>query len=118
MEMRSLAPDAVELAKTVYLPSYKRPGRMRAGFEHYGTLLEDGKENRQRLSQKLHMPVLVLSGERGIPQSQILGCVPQVAENVETDLTPNAAHLFAHDNPEWVAARLHAFLSQDSSRQQ
>ena len=60
------------------------------------------------------MPVLVLSGERGIPQSQTLGCVRQVATTIETDLVPNAGHLYAQDNPEWVASRLHAFLSQDT----
>ena len=39
MGMMSLSPDALKVANAVYLPSYKRPGRMRAGFQHYGTLL-------------------------------------------------------------------------------
>ena len=47
--------------KAVYLPSYKRPGRMRAGSQHYRTLLEDGKENRERVKHELAMPVLVLA---------------------------------------------------------
>ena len=118
MGMMSTSPDAIETAKAVYLPSYKRPGRMRAGFEHYGTLLEDGKENRDRMKKKLAMPVLVLSGERGIPQSQTLGCVRQVANTIETDLVPNAGHLYAQDNPEWVAKRLQAFLSSNSDKRQ
>ena len=116
MGMMSLSPDALDVAKAVYLPSYTRPGRMRAGFEHYETLLTDGKENRAQLKQKLAMPVLVLSGERGIPQAQTLACVRQVAENIEVDLVPNAGHLYAHDNPEWVADRLNAFLTQDTAR--
>lgn len=110
MGMMSLSPDALEMARAVYLPSYERPGRMRAGFEHYGTLLEDGKENRERLKQKLVMPVLVLSGERGIPQNQTLDCVRRVATEIETDLVPDAGHLYAQDNPEWVANRLHGFF--------
>ena len=113
MGMMSLSTDALEVAKAVYLPSYTRPGRMRA--EHYGTLLADGKENRAQLKQKLAMPVLVLSGERGIPQAQTLACVRQVAENIEVDLVPSAGHLYAHDNPEWVADRLHAFLTQGTT---
>lgn len=117
MSMMSLSPDVLETAQAVYLPSYTRSGRMRAGFQHYGTLLEDGKENRGRLKQKLAMPVLVLNGERGIPQSQTLGCVRQVAMNVQTDLVPNAGHLFAQDNPEWFARRLHAFLSENPAEQ-
>ena len=32
----------------------------------------------------------------------------------KTDLVPNAGRLYAQDNPEWVASRLHAFLSQDT----
>jgi len=48
------------------------------------------------------MPVLVLNGDKGIPQSQTLRCVRQVAENVESALVPNSGHLFVNDNPTWV----------------
>ncbi len=118
MGMMSVSSDAVATAKAVFLPSYKRPGRMLAGFEHYRTLLDDGKENRGHLKQPLAMPVLVLSGERGIPHNQTLDCVHQVATNIQSDIVPKAGHLYAHDNPDWVAERLHAFLSQDIGAQQ
>lgn len=75
MKMMSASPDAEDTAKTLYLPHYTAPGGMRAGFRHYETLVEDGKENRARFQGKLTMPVLVLNGERGIPQEQTLGCV-------------------------------------------
>ena len=118
MAMMSLSPDAIATAKAVFVPSYKRPGRMLAGFEHYRTLLDDGKENRVHLKKTLPMPVLVLSGEHGIPHNQTLDCVRQVAAKLQSDIVPKAGHLYAQDNPDWVAERLHVFLSQDIPAQQ
>ena len=110
MSMMSAAPDGAEMAETVFLPHYIAPGGMRAGFQHYGTLLEDGKDNRATFQSKLSMPVLVLNGERGIPQDQTLGCVRQVASNVEAQLVPNSGHTIGYDNPSWVAAKLTTFF--------
>ena len=75
MTMMSASPNAADTARALFLPHYTAPGGMRAGFPHYGTLLADGAENRAALGSKLPMPVLVLNGERGIPQAQLLGCV-------------------------------------------
>lgn len=110
MKMMSVSEDAAESAETIYLPHYIEPGGMRAGFKHYETMLEDGKENRAAFRAKLEMPVLVLNGEKGIPQEQTLGCVKQVAKNVEAELVPESGHTFADDNPEWVAERLTRFF--------
>lgn len=113
MKMMSISKDAAEVAETLYLPHYIKPGGMRAGFQHYGTLLEDGKENRAVFRSKLTMPVLVLNGDKGIPQDQTLGCVRQVAANIEADLIPDSGHVFADDNPSWVAERLTRFFASD-----
>lgn len=110
MKMMSVSGNAGDVAQTLYLPYYAAPGGMRAGFRHYETLLEDGKENRARFGSRLEMPVLVLNGEKGIPQAQTLGCVRQVAENIEAELVPNSGHTFAEDNPQWVAERLTRFF--------
>ena len=99
MQMMSISPGAAETAKTLYLPFYTSPGGMRAGFQHYGTLLEDGKENQASFRSKLTVPVLVLNAQRGIPQAQTLGCVRQVAENITAELVPDSGHVFAEDNP-------------------
>lgn len=106
LRMMSVSENAEEEAEALYLPYYTAPGGMRAGFQHFGTLLEDGEENRAAFSSKLEMPVLVLNGDQGIPQEQTLGCVRQVAENIEAELVPDSGHLFAEDNPAWVADRL------------
>ena len=114
MTMMSASPDAADTAKALFLPYYTAPGGMRAGFQHYGTLLADGAENRAAFRSRLPMPVLVLNGERGISQAQLLGCVRQVAHTIETALVPDSAHTFASDNPAWVAERLIRFLDHDA----
>ncbi len=116
--MMSAREEAAAEAERRYLPFYRAPGGMRAGFRHYETLLADGRANRAQFTGKLPMPTLVLSGERGIPQAQTLACVEQVAQTVEHDLVPGAGHLFASDNPAWTAARLVRFFNQSEGGKQ
>lgn len=111
MSMMSAAPDAAETAQRDFLPYYTAPGGMRGGFQHYGTMIADGKANRDAFTAKLPMPVLVLSGERGIPQAQTLACVERVAEDIATDIVPASGHTFALDNPAWVAERMARFFA-------
>ena len=111
--MMSVAPDARDNAQRSLSPGYQRKGRMRAGFQHYGRLLDDGRDNRERLKDTWTLPVLVLSGERGIPHQRTLDCVRQVADRIESDLVPQAGHLFAYDNPEWIAERLQSFMKSN-----
>lgn len=106
------ARDGAEVAKRAFLPFYQAPGGMRAGFRHYESLIGDGQANRAHFSGMLSMPTLVLSGERGIPQAQTLASVQQVAEHVEHDTVPDAAHTFASDNPDWTASRLLRFFAE------
>lgn len=107
----STAPDAVAAAHAYFLPAYAAPGGMRAGFQHYGTLLEDGKENRARFTTKLPMPVLVLNGDHGLPQAALLAGAHQVATTVTADLVPASGHTYGQDNPAWVAQRLQRFFT-------
>lgn len=97
--MISAAPDAAERAKAFYLPHYAAPDGMLAAFKHYATLVADGQANRAAFSGKLQMPVLVLSGERGISHGQTRACVEQVAGIIEADIVPQASHAFASDIP-------------------
>ena len=59
MTMMSASSDAADMAKTLFLPHYTAPGGMRAGFQHYATLLADGAQNRAAFRSRLLMPVLV-----------------------------------------------------------
>ena len=100
-------------AVSEYLRCYSAPGGMRGGFQHYKTLLEDGKTNRALFHGKLRMPVLSLNGDKGIPQEQTLHGVRQVAENVTAELIPDSGHAFAEENPDWVSNRLIRFFDSE-----
>lgn len=94
-----------------YLRQYTKPEGLRGGFEHYGTLLEDGKTNRELAADRLTMPVLVLNGDGGLPQNILLDGAKRAAENVESDVIPAAGHAFGADNPTAGAEMLHRFFS-------
>jgi pimeloyl-ACP methyl ester carboxylesterase len=91
------------------LRTYTRPDAMRGGFEHYATLVEDGKSARS--GDRLTMPVLVLNGEHGLPQDVLLTGTREAATDVSYDTVPGAAHTFAADNPAWTADRLARFFT-------
>jgi pimeloyl-ACP methyl ester carboxylesterase len=99
---------------TEYLRTYAAPGGMRAGFQHYATLLEDGRTNRAAAVNPLPMPVLVLNGDRGLPQKPLLDGVRQVARDVRAELVPDSGHVIGADNPAWVADRLIRFSGPDA----
>ncbi len=109
-DMFSPAGGIDEDDKTEFLRHYTAPGGMRGGFQHYATLLEDGEANRNGFRGKLEMPVLVLNGDKGIPQEQTLDGVYKVATDVRADLVPNSGHAVGGDNPAWVADRLIRFF--------
>ena len=114
-QMMSTAPDAKQTAEKYYLPHYVASGGMRAGFQHYATMIQDGQANRAAFKNKLNMPVLVLNGQRGLPQGSLLEGVLKLAKHVEADLIPNSGHSFAADNPTWVANRLSRFFNSKSN---
>ena len=97
-----------------YLRQYSKPEGLRGGFEHYGTLLEDGQTNRQLAATPLTMPVLVLNGDGGLPQDILLDGVSRAAVSVESDILPAAGHAFAADNPDAGAERLHRFFAANA----
>ena len=79
----SAAPNAEARARSAYLPHVTGLGGLKGALHHYGPLLEDGRDNRAAFAGKLPMPVLVLGGERGLPQEPLLEGARQVAERVE-----------------------------------
>lgn len=107
-----------EADRADFLAHYRAPGGMRGGFQHYATLLEDGRTNRTRQhtdrTSTLPMPVLVLNGDQGLPQTPLLHGVQQVASEVTADIVPHAGHAYAADNPGWVADRLSRFFATNT----
>ncbi|GHH59297.1 epoxide hydrolase [Streptomyces umbrinus] len=88
---------------------YTGPDAMRGGFEHYATLVEDGRT--ARVYGPVGMPVLVLNGEHGLPQGVLLDGARDAATDVRADIVPGAAHTFAADNPQGTAERLARFFT-------
>ncbi|NGO14371.1 alpha/beta hydrolase [Streptomyces sp. HC44] len=91
------------------LRAYTRTDAMRGGFEHYATLVEDGRT--ARAGGPVGVPVLILNGEHGLPQDVLLDGARQAAMDVRADIVPAAAHTFAADNPAWTADRLARFFT-------
>ena len=109
--MMSALPDAEELAREYYLPIYTGPQGLRGSFQHYATLVQDIDDNRSAFDGKLQIPVLVLNGDKGLPQEPLLDGVRKAAVDVESELIPNSAHTIGHDNPNWTAARMTRFFA-------
>jgi pimeloyl-ACP methyl ester carboxylesterase len=101
--------------KAELLRHYASPGGMRAGFSHYGTLVDDGLWNREHLTSPLPVPILVLNGESGLPQAPLLAGAERITKTVTADTVPNSRHTIGLDNPVWVANRLNAFFSDPST---
>ncbi|WP_199443035.1 alpha/beta fold hydrolase [Umezawaea beigongshangensis] len=101
------AADRAELLRV-----HRAPDAMRGGFEHYATLVEDGRA--ARAGARLSMPVLVLNGEHGLPQQPLLDGAREAARDVRADVVPGSAHTIGADNPRWLAARLARFFGPDA----
>lgn len=93
-----------------YIRQYSKPGAMKAGFQHYATILQDGKDNRANFKGKLTIPVLVLNGDKGIPFKQTFEGIQQIASNIEFGIVPNSGHALGEDNPVWYTNRLIQFF--------
>lgn len=97
--------------QALFIASYQRPGRMRAGFDHYTTLLEDGVAFRSLATQKLRMPILVMGGAQSFPVEKLASGVRAVAAgNFKTVVIPNAHHWLWLEQPRASADALAAFL--------
>lgn len=102
--------DVEKRMRERFLPFFEAPGGIRGGFEHYGTLVDDVKENRAQFQGKLPMPVLVLAGAKDGALDTIVDSVRRVSDRLESDAVPGAGHTFAEDNPGWVVERLVRFF--------
>ncbi|MFD5824077.1 alpha/beta fold hydrolase [Lentzea sp. NPDC060358] len=98
------ADDHADLLRTL-----TRPGGMRGGFEHYATVLEDGRNARAGI--KVEVPVLVLHGEHGLPSDVLLDGARAAATDVRAEIVPDAAHTYAADNPHATAEALTRFFA-------
>ncbi|MBA5224975.1 alpha/beta fold hydrolase [Streptomyces griseoaurantiacus] len=92
-----------------YAQAYTGRERLRAGFAHYRTLLDDGHDNRTLLARrKLSMPVLAVgTTHSGTSLAEFLA--PH-ADNVQGAVAPTG-HFVAEEDPDWFLTTLTDFLS-------
>jgi pimeloyl-ACP methyl ester carboxylesterase len=109
--MASASGAITEAERGEWLASYTRPGAMRAGFAHYGTLLKDGEHNRASASAGLMPPLLVLNGSGGLPQQLLAGGLGALVPGLQTAIIDGAGHAYAMDNPGQTTAVLRSFFA-------
>ncbi|MGK6324783.1 alpha/beta fold hydrolase [Sphingomonas sp. DT-51] len=104
--------------KAVYMRTFGAPGGMKASFGVYSTLYDDGRYNREQFRRDgpLRMPVLVLNGDRGIPQDLLLPGVRQVAANVTAGYIRDSGHAISENQPAETASAILRFIGSPPRR--
>ncbi|MEU3027679.1 alpha/beta fold hydrolase [Streptomyces incarnatus] len=92
-----------------YAQAYTGRDRLRGGFNHYRTLLDDGRDNRALLARrKLPMPVLAIgSNHSGTTTAKAL---EPHAVAVESAVAPTG-HFVAEEDPAWFTETVTCFLA-------
>lgn len=93
-----------------YAEAYTGRERLRGGFEHYRTLLEDGRENRALLAErKLPMPVLAI-GTALSGTTDTAEILSPHADNVRGKIA-STGHFVAEEEPDWFTRTVTEFLA-------
>ena len=92
-----------------YVRQYSAPGALRAGFEYYRTMLEEGKYNQKYKEQKLTMPILAYGGEFSTGD-YLRQSLLSIATHVEGGSIPECGHFIAEEQPEFLIKELTKFL--------
>jgi pimeloyl-ACP methyl ester carboxylesterase len=98
-----------EAELAAYAQDYTGRDRLRGGFKHYRTLLEDGRENRALLKErKLSMPILAIgSAQSGTSTAQAL---QPHADDVRGVVAPTG-HFVAEEDADWFTRTVSEFLA-------
>ena len=103
-----------EADRKVYAAEYARPNHMRAGMEWFRALDQDAREFHEFAAKPLTMPMLVLTGEKGVGDLLI-----KQAEVIDTDVqgavVPGAGHWLMEEAPGFVIPKLVEFLGREGS---
>ncbi len=100
-----------EADRQFYAGEYARPGGMRAGFEYFKAFEQDAKDFAGFARTPLHMPMLVLSGEKAGGQF-LIDQAELVDTNVEGVLVKGSGHWLMEEAPEQTIPALVAFLDR------
>lgn len=98
-----------ERDRRFYARAYAQPGAMRAGFEVFRAFEQDGKDFAGFAQTTLHMPMLVLSGEKAGGQF-LIDQGKLVDDNVTGFIVPDSGHWLIDEAPQQVIPQLLQFL--------
>jgi len=97
-----------------YVRCYQQPGALRAGFEYYRTLFQDGRENRRSSAEPLTMPVLAVGGEHSMG-ARVADSIRALAPGAIGQVIPACGHWVPEEQPELLSRILAAFLAGSPS---
>ncbi|MET0132933.1 MAG: alpha/beta hydrolase [Kibdelosporangium sp.] len=107
---RSSASTFTDEELAFYANAYRGRDRLRGGFGHYRTLLDDGRENRAVLADHpVTVPVLSIGGRDSVGDQTTKALGPHV-ENL-TGLIAPTGHFVVEENPDWFVRTLRAYLA-------
>ena len=101
-------PDA---DRQFYAKEYARPGGMRAGFEYFKAFEQDAKDFAGFAKTPLHMPMLVLSGEKAGGQF-LIDQAKMVDTDVDGVIIKDSGHWLMEEQPAQTMSALVAFLNR------
>lgn len=102
-----------EADREFYAAAYARPGRMRAGFEYFHAFSEDAQDFATFAKTPLHMPMLVLAGEKASGQF-LIDQARQVDTDVHGVIVKHSGHWLMEEAPDQTMTELVSFLDAKS----
>jgi len=110
---RNMAHEAYVMPEedvATYVRAYQQPGAMRAGFAYYRAFYESGQQNQAAAIEKLTIPVLAIGGSASAG-TLVESEMKLVATDVIGAVAPDSGHWIPEEQPDWLTARLLAFLN-------
>lgn len=100
------------IAADVYAAAYGTPGGLRAGFAYYRAIPETIRQNRERASRPLTMPVLAIGSEFATADAPMETLRPY-APDLRGDIVPDCGHFVMEESPREFNAQLLPFFLEE-----
>jgi len=100
-----------EADRQFYAAQYAKPGGMRAGFEYFRNFEQDAKDFADFARTPIHVPMLVLSGEKAGGQF-LIDQARLVDTNVDGVIVKGSGHWLMEEAPEQTIPALVSFLDK------